>query len=272
MNQPAPPRQPSLFLPHGGGPCFFMDWDPPDFWDHLGDWLRALPSLLPAPPSALLVISAHWEESLPTVTTGERPTLIYDYGGFPPHTYQLEWPAPGSPGLAARVQDLLAGAGIASRGDAQRGYDHGVFVPLLLAFPSASIPTVQLSLRRSLDAAEHLAIGRALAPLRDEGVLILGSGFSYHNLRAMVAGGGPDVAGASGRFDRWLTAAVLADPVERAERLAQWTAAPDARACHPRAEHLIPLMVAAGAAGDDPGQRCYHHRLGEVTHSGFRFG
>ncbi|WP_240433470.1 DODA-type extradiol aromatic ring-opening family dioxygenase [Solimonas sp. K1W22B-7] len=266
------PRLPSLFLPHGGGPCFFMDWDPPHFWNHLGDWLRALPGLLPAPPRALLVISAHWETPVPTVTSGTQPALIYDYGGFPPHTYQLKWPAPGDPALAQRVQDLLAAADIASAANPQRGFDHGVFVPLLLAYPQAQIPTVQLSLRADLDAAAHLAIGRALAPLRDEGVLILGSGFSYHNLRAM-GGGVPDVAGSSRRFDDWLTAAVeTRDVAEREHLLAAWTGAPDARACHPRPEHLIPLMVAAGAGGDDPGTRCYHHFLGEVTHSGFRFG
>lgn len=267
------PRQPALFLPHGGGPCFFMDWDPPDFWNHLGDGLRALPGLLPAPPRALLVVSAHWETPLPTVTSGIRPPLIYDYGGFPPHTYRLQWPAPGDPALAQRVQELLAGAGIASAADPQRGYDHGVFVPLLLAYPQAQIPTVQLSLRGSLDAAEHLAIGRALAPLRDEGVLILGSGFSYHNLRAMIGGAVPDVAGSSKRFDDWLTAAVeTPEPAERERLLAGWARAPDARACHPREEHLIPLMVAAGAAAGDAGARCYHHLLGEVTHSGYRFG
>lgn len=264
-------RQPTLFLPHGGGPCFFMDWDPPDYWNHLGDWLRSLPALLPATPRALLVISAHWEETLPTVTTAENPALIYDYGGFPPHTYQLKWPAPGSPALAARVQDLLQDAGIASRGDADRGFDHGVFVPLLLAFPQAGIPTVQLSLRRSLDAAEHLAIGRALAPLRDEGVLILGSGFSYHNLRAMW-GGVPDAGGASRRFDDWLGAAVLSGPETRESLLAAWTQAPDAHLCHPRAEHLIPLMVAAGAGHGDGAECCYQGELGEIRHSGFRFG
>ena len=267
-----PIRQPTFFLPHGGGPCFFMDWDPPDFWDHLGGWLKSLPGLLPAPPKALLVISAHWEAAVPTVTAGMQPPLIYDYGDFPPHTYQLQWPAPGDPTLAGRVQDLLAGTGIASAADPQRGYDHGVFVPMLLAWPQAQIPTVQLSLRHDLDAAAHLAIGRALAPLRDEGVLILGSGFSYHNLRAMIGGAVQDVAGASKRFDGWLTAAVQSAPAERERLLAGWTSAPDARACHPRPEHLIPLMVVAGAGGEDAGVRCYHHRLGEVTHSGYRFG
>ncbi|HEY0916445.1 MAG TPA: class III extradiol ring-cleavage dioxygenase [Solimonas sp.] len=270
MNTPV--RQPALFLPHGGGPCFFMDWDPPDFWDHLGGWLKSLPGLLPAEPRALLVVSAHWEAPVPTVTGGTRPPLTYDYGGFPPHTYRLQWPAPGDPALAQRIQALLADAGIASAGDPQRGYDHGVFVPLLLSWPQAQIPTVQLSLRHDLDAAAHLAIGRALAPLRDEGVLILGSGFSYHNLRAMIGGAVRDVAGSSRRFDDWLTAAVESAPAERERLLADWANAPDARACHPREEHLIPLMVVAGAGGEDAGVRCYHHRLGEVPHSGYRFG
>ncbi|HSW14980.1 MAG TPA: class III extradiol ring-cleavage dioxygenase [Solimonas sp.] len=265
-------RFPTIFIPHGGGPGFFMDWDPPGFWDHLGDWLRALPALLPARPRALLVISAHWEEARPTVTSGTQPPLLYDYGGFPPHTYQLRWPAPGDPALAQRVQELLAAQGIACGADPQRGFDHGVFIPLLLAVPQADIPTVQLSLTTRLDAAEQLAVGRALAPLRDEGVLILGSGFSYHNLRAMLGSGVPDIAGSSRRFDDWLTAAVATPDAQRREQLlSEWETAPDARACHPRAEHLLPLMVVSGAGGDAPGQRCYHHLLGEATHSGYRF-
>src|SRR6185437_8502008 len=139
----------------------------------------------------------------------------------------------------------LASAGIASDEDAERGFDHGVFVPFLLAFPEATIPVVQLSLRTDLDPAAHLAIGRALAPLREQGVLIVGSGMSYHNLRYFRADE-PRSNAASEHFDAWLTETVeAADPALRERRLIAWAEAPDARACHPESEHLLPLMVAA---------------------------
>ncbi|RMF33446.1 MAG: dioxygenase, partial [Alphaproteobacteria bacterium] len=179
-------RQPSLFIPHGGGPCFFMDWDPPGTWDRQRKFLEDLPGTLPERPTALLVISGHWEAPVFTVQTGPAPPLLFDYYGFPPETYELTWPAPGDPALAARVRTLLEGAGFDTAGDATRGYDHGVFVPLKVAFPAADIPTVQLSLRADLDAAAHLAAGRALAPLREEGVLIIGSGNTYHNMQVMM--------------------------------------------------------------------------------------
>lgn len=159
-------KLPTLYIPHGGGPCFFMDWTlgPADTWNRMAAWLRGLPASLPAPPTAILVISAHWEECVPTVLASQAPPLLFDYYGFPAHTYALTWPAPGSPDLAARVQGLLTAAGIPSGRELHRGFDHGVFVPLKVAFPAAQVPTVQLSLRADLDAAAHLAIGRALAP------------------------------------------------------------------------------------------------------------
>lgn len=265
------PRMPTIYLPHGGGPCFFMEWTmgPRDTWDRLAAWLRALPEGLPRVPSALVVVSAHWEEATPTVTSAQAPALLFDYYGFPPHTYELSWPAAGSPELAQRVQGLLATAGMPSAADDQRGYDHGVFVPLLLAFPQASVPTVALSLRRGLDPAEHLAIGRALAPLRDEGVLLLGSGMSYHNMRRFMS---PSAAEPSRRFDDWLTQTVALPEAERSERLSRWATAPDARECHPREEHLLPLMVMAGAAGADAGVRAFRDEVMGATVSAVRFG
>jgi aromatic ring-opening dioxygenase catalytic subunit (LigB family) len=156
-------RLPTFYIPHGGGPCFFMEWTmgPRDTWDRMAAWLRGIADSLLAPPRALLVISAHWETPVPTVTTAAAPPLYYDYYGFPPHTYELRWPAPGSPDLAARVRVLLGNAGIASAGDSTRGLDHGVFIPLKVAFPEAQLPTVQLSLQSGLDPTTHLAIGRA---------------------------------------------------------------------------------------------------------------
>jgi aromatic ring-opening dioxygenase catalytic subunit (LigB family) len=214
------------------------------------------------------VISAHWEEPVPTVMTGERPPLFYDYYGFPPESYRLTWPAPGHPALAARVRGLLEGAGFATAANAERGFDHGTFVPLKLTYPAADVPTVQLSLRRGLDPAEHLAIGRALAPLRDEGVFIVGSGMSYHNLRAFNASG----RAPSAAFDAWLGEAIAQDPEERARRLTRWSEAPSARQAHPREEHLLPLMVVAGAAGADKGRTAYNGTLVGLRISGFHFG
>jgi aromatic ring-opening dioxygenase catalytic subunit (LigB family) len=265
-------RQPSIFLSHGGGPCFWMSFPPP-FGPHAFDSLRAylagLLDSLPAPPTAVLAISGHWEAPVATVGSAAAPGMLFDYYGFPPHTYQLSYPAPGSPALAARVRALLGAAGIASAADAERGFDHGVFVPFLIIDPDARIPVVTLSLRQDLDPAAHLAIGAALAPLRDEGVLIVGSGNSFHNLTTFF-NGEPAAAAA---FDAWLTEAVTApDPAVRAARLIGWADAPQARACHPREEHLIPLMVAAGAAGGDPGRRVFSDRIGGKAISGFAFG
>lgn len=264
-------RQPTLYLPHGGGPCFFMEWTmgPADSWDRMAAWLRSIEGSLPEPPRALLVISAHWEEPVPSLVASARPGLLYDYYGFPPHTYQLTWPAPGQPELAARVGTLLHDAGIESRQDLQRDWDHGVFIPLKVAFPEAHIPTVQLSLVDGLDPAQHLAIGRALEPLRDEGVLIVGSGLSYHNLRAFLsAQGGVD----SQQFDAWLERAVGAEPAARDAALTAWSSAPRARAVHPREEHLLPLMVTAGAAGADRGRVVFRDDVMNARVSAVQFG
>jgi aromatic ring-opening dioxygenase catalytic subunit (LigB family) len=214
-------------------------------------------------------VSAHWEAPVPTVTTSAAPPLLYDYYGFPPHTYELKWPAPGAPELASRVRHLLSGAGFESGEDGKRGFDHGVFVPLKLSYPEAQVPTVQLSLRAGLDPAEHLAMGRALAPLRDEGVFLVGSGMSYHNMRGF---NGASSHEPSARFDAWLGEVAKEEPSKRDTALAAWTKAPSARECHPREEHLLPLMVVAGAAGNDRGKTVFHDEVMGVAVSAVRFG
>jgi len=267
-------RMPAIYLPHGGGPCFFMDPPPqaPQTWDGMAAYLRGLAASIGERPRALLVISAHWETTRPTVNSGARPGMLFDYYGFPPHTYQLSWPAPGSPQLATRVRELLGAAGIGTDEDATRGYDHGVFVPFLLAWPDADIPVVQLSLQAGLDPAAHLAIGRALAPLRDEGVLIVGSGMSYHNLREFFAADPRVIAGAE-QFDAALTQALQhADRGTRDAQLVHWKQLPAALACHPRAEHLLPLMVVAGAGGEDIGRRTWSGPIFGKPVSAFQFG
>ncbi len=181
-------KLPTIFIPHGGGPCFFMDWDPPDTWERMAEYLRSVPGDIGSPaPKALVVISGHWEEPVVTIQNNPAPPLLYDYHGFPPSTYEIKFPAPGAPKVSARVAELLSAADIAWKYDHERGFDHGVFIPLKVAFPQADIPIVQVSLLASMDAAEHIRVGRALAPLRDEGVLIVGSGMTYHNMRTLMA-------------------------------------------------------------------------------------
>ncbi len=261
-------RLPTLFVSHGGGPCFFMDWNPPDTWKALGDWLRGLGAEVGRRPEAVLVVSAHWEAPSFRVTGAARPSLIYDYSGFPPHTYQLAYPAPGAPELAQQVAGLLSAAGLPAAVDATRGWDHGVFVPLKLIYPDADIPVLQLSLRANLDPQVHLAAGRALARLRKR-VLIIGSGYSYHNMRGYGGSG----ASAATAFDDWLNSAMTQDdPALRLDALRQWHNAPAAREAHPREEHLLPLMVTVGAAGDDRGRRLFAENVWGIATSGFRFG
>ena len=245
---------------------------PPDLWDRMAAYLRSIDTSLGSRPNAILVVSGHWEAPRPTVNTAEHPSLLYDYSGFPEHTYRLTYPVSGSPSLAARVRELLAEGGLPSEKDAARGLDHGVFIPFKVMYPAADVPLVQLSLDRNRDAATHLAIGAAVMPLRDEGVLIVGSGMSYHNLREIFVNR-PESNQPSEHFDRWLHETVTAsDPDDRAARLIEWREAPGARASHPTPEHLLPLLVAAGAGGNDAGTRTYNDRLMGKAVSGFQFG
>ncbi|WP_338466620.1 class III extradiol ring-cleavage dioxygenase [Novosphingobium sp. ZN18A2] len=258
--------QPGFYIPHGGGPCFFMD-DPQGMWTGMEAFLRGLSDTLPEAPRAILVVSAHWETDGFRFTAAERPPLVFDYYGFPPHTYELRYDVPGSPALAGRAASLLRDAGLAADVDAERGLDHGVFVPLLVAFPEATIPVVEMSLDRSLDPALHVAAGKALAPLREDGVLILGSGMSFHNMRAY---GDPRATEPSHDFDRWLADAATQPGPARAAALDHWAQAPAGRFSHPREEHLIPMMVAAGTS-ENAGRRVYGQDVMRTAIAGFRF-
>lgn len=260
---------PTVFLPHGAGPCFFMEWGrgPADTWDRTAAYLQGLIASLPERPKAILIVSGHWEAPVFTVGTAAHPQLDYDYYGFPPHTYELSFEAPGAPALAHRVRKLLSAAGIASAEDAEHGWDHGVFIPLKLVTPDADIPVAQLSLKAGLDPEDHLAAGRALRPLRDEGVLIVGSGMSWHNMR----GFSPAFTARSKIFDAWLEAAVT-DPPRRDAALAHWDTAPYGREAHPREEHLLPLMVAAGAAPGEPAVVAFRDTVMDVVVSAVEFG
>ena len=261
---------PVAFLPHGGGPWPFVEMGLPKAeLDSLAGYLRQLQALPAVKPKALLVVSAHWEEKVPTVMTAARPPIFYDYYGFPPESYRIPWPAPGDPVLASRVRELLGAAGFTTAEDGERGYDHGTFIPLKLTYPDADVPTIQLSLKKGLDPAEHLRMGRALAPLRDEGVFILGSGMSFHNLRAFGDPRAPELARA---FDAWLQETSTSDATDRDARLTAWTKAPHARVVHPREEHLVPLMVVAGAAGADRGVTSWDGSFMGVKLSAYHFG
>lgn len=262
-------RQPIYFISHGGGPWPYI----PEMRRHFAKtatWLSELPQTLPEPPKAVLSISAHWETREFQVSSAQQPPMIYDYSGFPPDTYSIQYKAPGSPELARRTQELLQKAGIACSLDATHGFDHGTFVPLSLMYPKADIPVVSMSILSSYDPNAHIRMGEALAPLREEGILILGSGLTFHNMRAF---GHPQAAGISELFGRWLGETVTEKDVEtRKSRLANWEKAPGARQAHPREDHLVPLMVIVGAAGEDKGEAVFlEHAMG-VDMASYKFG
>jgi aromatic ring-opening dioxygenase catalytic subunit (LigB family) len=262
---------PTYFISHGGGPWPWLKEQMPGLYDRLENSLVEMVREVGDGVRAVLMISGHWEEREFTVMSSAAPGMVYDYSGFPEFTYSIRYPAPGSPEVARRVMALLHGAGIRAAADSERGLDHGTFAPLAVMYPRADVPVLQLSVRADFDVGAHVAAGRALTPLRNEGVLIVGSGLSYHNLRML----GPAGAQSSREFDAWLTQAVCENSGEaRNRKLEQWTSAPSARVAHPREDHLIPLMVAAGAADEEPGERVYFEDefFGGLTVSSYRFG
>ncbi len=262
-------RLPTLFISHGGGPWPYIE-DMRKSFAVTADALQKLPAALPAKPEAMLVITGHWEAPQLSVSTAEHPPMEYDYYGFPEHTYHIQYPAPGNTRLADRVRLMLANAGIPCAEDAKRGFDHGVFVPLVLMYPQADVPVIMLSMKSGYDPAEHIKVGEALAPLRDEGVLITGSGLTYHNMRGF---GRHESYEPSLKFEAYLNAAISnPDPQQRNQALIDWEQAPSARAVHPREDHLIPLMVVAGAAGDSIGQRLFTDTVFNVVMASYRFG
>ena len=264
------PRLPTYFISHGGGPWPWMPEMRPAMAP-LADSLRALVKEIGVLPTAVLSISGHWEAPQFTAMATEKPPMVYDYHGFPAHTYSIQYPAPGAPAVAQRIQALLQDAGISAGQDHTRGFDHGTFAPLAVMYPEAQVPVLQLSLKHGYDPAEHLAVGRALAPLRDEGVLILGSGLSFHNLRLR----GPGAQAPSKAFDDWLHATLEGlPPAERTARLLHWDQAPSARIAHPQEDHLLPLMVALGAAESEAATTVYHEAVSWTgwTVSSWRFG
>ena len=245
-NQTSDRLSPVLYVPHGGGPLPVLG---DDRHEKMVSFLKEIVHKL-AEPSAIVVISAHWEENQATVTAGSRPELIYDYFGFPPQAYQIQYTAPGHPRLAKEVVDLLKSHGIPAKLDDQRGFDHGLFIPLKLMYPKAEIPCIQLSLLRNLNPSQHMSLGKSISELRKQNVLILGSGMPFHNLRAFFSAD-LGVHNEDEEFGSWLIETCTGNSLsseEREQRLREWENAPYARFCHPREEHLLPLHVCYGAA------------------------
>ena len=235
------------FISHGGGPMPILG-DPQHA--ELVQTLKQLPSQIHK-PKQIVVISAHWESDVIAITSSASPSLLFDYYGFPAESYQFKYPAPGAPELAKKIADTLGNEVFSVKLDDQRGLDHGVFIPLMLMYPDADIPVLQISLSSSLDPAEHIALGEALAKLDVSETLFLGSGFSFHNMRAFFADGA-EIRTANEQFESWLNDTLLNDNSSRGEirrRLIDWQSAPGAQFCHPREEHLMPLHVCFGIAG-----------------------
>lgn len=263
------PTFPTFFVSHGGGPWPWVDGMKQLFAKTAREFAQ-MPGLLPDKPKAVLVITGHWEAQDFTVSTAEHPPMEYDYSGFPEHTYRIQYKAPGSKALAGRVGELLGAAGIGCKEDAHRGFDHGTFVPLSLMYPEADVPVVMLSMKSSYDPAEHIRLGQAIAPLRDEGVLIMGSGLTYHNMRGF---GRPQSTPVAEAFEAFLNTAITAPSAQqRNDMLVHWQEAPGARLAHPQEDHLIPLMVVAGAAGADVGHRVFIDHVMEVAMASYQFG
>lgn len=237
-----------LFVSHGGGPLPLLG---DARHEELVAQLEGISAQLET-PKAILVVSAHWETETPTVTTAENPGLLYDYYGFPPESYEIQYPAQGHPALAQQVLETLAKHDIGATADNQRSFDHGVFVPLKLMYPDADIPVIQVSLMHNLDPQQHIALGNALSAIEHEGLLILGSGFSFHNMKAFFAPQNAETEKRNLAFENWLKDTLTRTDIredERKQRLIDWAEAPEARFCHPREEHLMPLLVCYGAAG-----------------------
>lgn len=235
----------ALFLSHGGGPLPLLG---DNAHAEMVSCLKGIAETI-VRPSAIITVSAHWEAGNATVTSGENPGLIYDYSGFPPESYRIEYPCPGNPPLASSITKQLEKAGINATSDDARGFDHGLFVPLKIMYPEADIPCVQLSLIKGLDPLAHIKLGCALQDLADPSLLLIGSGFSFHNMKAFFAPDSADSKSANMSFERWLLGTCSDHSIsedERTKRLVDWEAAPSARYCHPREEHLLPLHVCYG--------------------------
>ena len=247
MEQTDPARAAQIvYLSHGGGPLPILG-DPGH--KAMVDFMKELPIQLKK-PEAILVVSAHWEEPVATLLGAKNPPMLYDYYGFPEQAYKITYPAPGNPELAERIVEMAKMNNLSARIDSQRGFDHGLFIPLKLMYPEADIPVIQLSLVRGLNPAAHIALGKALRELLNENILVIGSGFSFHNQNAFFRRAADESDAQNDAFQNWLIE-TCTGPISQSERelrLIEWEKAPNARYCHPREEHLLPLHVCQGMA------------------------
>lgn len=266
-------RLPTYFLSHGGGPWPWLPERDTVYRDLEASLLRVRDEIGDN-PRAILMVSGHWEEAEGfALMSSARPPMLYDYRGFPDHTYTVEYKAPGAPELAEEIRASLAAKNHPVWLDGDRGYDHGVFTIAVCMYPEANVPILQLSIRSDYDAQTHLQLGRDLAHLRQQGIVIIGSGLSYHNLRNFRNQDAARVESAD--FDMWLhTALTGQDPLRRTADIVNWELAPSARKAHPEEDHLIPLMVALGAAESETATRIYHQDdfFGATSVSSYRFG
>jgi len=260
---------PTYFISHGGGP---WPWIPPmrEFFAPLESALKQMIVDHGETPRAILMVSAHWESEDVAIMGASNPEMIYDYSGFPPHTYEITYPAPGAPDVASKTLKLLQEAGIPAHIDPSRGFDHGLYAPMEVMYPKADMPIFQVSMLKSYDPAEHIALGRALRPLRDEGVMIIGSGLSFHNIPLPRGAGRVP----SAKFDAWLFETMMASPVERRRAMLAWESAPYARVCHEYEDHLLPIFVALGAAENEKAERIFNYTnpMSGITVSNYKFG
>ena len=247
-----------VYVSHGGGPLPILG-DPGH--EKMVDFMKELPSRIQK-PEAVIVVSAHWEEVEVTVTGNPKPPLVYDYYGFPPEAYTLAYPVDGNPALAREVADLLETRGIPFVYDEERGLDHGTFIPMLLSYPEASIPTIQISLVKGLDPAVHWKIGKALRPLLERNILVIGSGFSFHNMREFVWDGSNPADEKNDAFQDHLIETFTGElsSEQREQAVLNWKQFPSARYCHPREEHLVPLFLCT-AMGDKPARLIFDDRI-----------
>ena len=237
-----------IYFSHGGGPLPILG-DPSH--EKMITFMKQLPQKLNK-PDAVIVISAHWEEAIPTIIGNESPPLLYDYYGFPEEAYKIEYPVPGNPKLAKTVENLLEKKGIQSKITVERGFDHGLFIPLRMMWPVPEIPMIQISLIRGLDPKNHISLGNALKTLLEENILIIGSGFSFHNMRAFTYDNSNKPDSRNDEFQEWLINVCTGryTKSEREQKLIEWNKVPHARYCHPREEHLLPLHVCLGMSNE----------------------
>ncbi len=253
---------PSVFVSHGSPDLVLHSGRSLDFYRQLGTQIGK--------PSAILVVSAHWLSTEPIVSTAAQPATIHDFGGFPAELYQMQYPTPGAPALAEAVKSLLIQAGFAAQTHPDRGLDHGAWIPLILMYPDAEIPVTQLSIQPRRDPAYHFQLGQALAPLRDQNVLILASGSLTHNLGALTRNNfEAEPTDWAVAFDEWISKTIAQRKIE--DLLNYRQLAPFAIENHPTDEHLLPLFVAAGAGGNQPVQLHSNFTYGSLSMASYAF-